>query len=203
MTEHFLHDDHRDDLLAKIVGRVLGWARGQPEWDQPPRLYGLYLRENGAAAVDMSLPDAVWATGNHPAEVLAAMTHVCRQPTEASALLASWLPGGLYGLALQAEGYSLSAPEGATEAEEREAVAWVAQHAIADHPWGSETKFVSAVDLDGCFYYAEHRRGEDAEPVVHVARPGDDDVVGGAMPIALGQLLDALHERLANAPGLN
>ncbi|KQO98443.1 hypothetical protein [Leifsonia sp. Leaf264] len=171
-----------DDLTVLLAAEV---AVG--EWDMPPSMALLTEGKSGpVSAVPVEFIPAMWEMGRVP-DVLGFVAHILT--TRDAPSLPAEIPEGqeVVGIALFTESWALVL-DGATEEEREEAEAFCANHSVADHPLGAESKTLVAIAVDGGRYAICQTRGNDI-PIWMEA--GDDAVVGGAVPHALQAVLDA------------
>ncbi|MEL4317947.1 hypothetical protein WJX64_02930 [Leifsonia sp. YIM 134122] len=102
---------------------------------------------------------AMWETGRVP-DVLGFVAHILTTPDARS--LPAEFPDGqeVVVIALFTESWA-SVLDGATEEEREEAEAFCANHSVADHPLGAESKTLVAVAVDGGRYAICQARGDD------------------------------------------
>lgn len=171
----------------RIAGALAAEVEGRTEWDEPPRLYFLYLEGGEPRLRDLEFPDEWWAA-DRPPVVLDA---VSRCWGEYGDLLARAAPGSLHGAAFRSETWRVAtSPPGSPGYAEAERLARA--HRLREHPDKVEERTIWAVDRAGITYGAVLERGaSQARGQVSYPGPGRKGITG-TIPEALERIVAAV-----------
>lgn len=153
---------NRPDLGAHIsladVAEIASRAIPEDAWDNPPLLGIVLAHANGDVRVEgFPLPSRIW-DGRHPAEVLEALTLRMRADPIGPPDDPGVAPLGILGCT---EGYAAHVPADTPRAEVEAFEEWCETHAIADHPWGCESRETIVIGFDGSLHWVNHLRGHN------------------------------------------
>ena len=143
--------------ISRALARTIEQRR---EWDEPPEVYRLHVKQGRALLRPLPVPLVVWDAARPP-EVLGqlceAMVHTGFRPppwTEAD--------GELYGVAFRHEGWWVETKPGTMAHQTARQMG--AQHQLYRHPARVEIRMMYAVDREQITYSATQYRADPQTP---------------------------------------